>query len=457
MQLSRQQIEAAYRQGLDAVVALVEGMHDQIAHLQRYGAALEKRLADLEARLGQNSDNSSWPPSSDVMRKKPPARSPTGKPTGGQPGHEGHRLEMVACPDLVVEHTPGHCASCGVDLSGAEVHAAVRRQVFDLPAITLEVTEHRVIEKRCAFCSAHTWGAFPEQVQAPVQYGPRLKALVLYLNTYQLLPYERLSQVIEDLTGQAISTGTLAQIVRQGAEQLGARCEEIKQSVAASAVVHADETGMYVSGKLFWLHVASTAAQTLYGVTSKRGKAGMDALDVLPHVTGTMVHDGLSGYQQYDLCRHALCNAHHLRELKALEEQGIKWAERMGKLLLEMKRAVDAARALSQGRPPPAVIAAFVTRYDREIARAWKDLGPPPKEMVRRPMKDGSVEIRFREVRKKSKSYNLLMRLDARREQVLRFLEEAWVPFDNNQAERDLRRMKPWREDLGVFPQYGWW
>jgi len=449
MRLSPQQIEAAYHHGLDAVLALVEGLQEQISQLQLYGATLEKRLEDLENRLKQNSSNSSRPPSSDAVRRVPPKKAPSGKPKGGQPGHRGHTLEMVSVPDLVVEHAPGHCAACGVDLSGGEVLATVRRQIFELPPIQVEVTEHRALEKRCAFCGAHTWGTFPEQIQAPVQYGPRLKALVLYLNTYQLLPYERIGQLISDVTGQAISAGTLAQIVGQAS--VWTPCQEIKQEVVQSAVVHADETGMYVAGKLFWMHVASTAEQTLYGMTKKRGKAGMDALDVLPHVRGTMVHDGLSGYQQYESCRHALCNAHHLRELAALEEQGIQWAKRMGKLLLQMKQAVDRARARGAGRPREEVIASFLARYEREVARAWKDIGPAPKEMVRRPMKDGSVEIHFREVRKKSPSYNLLVRLDKRRDQVLRFLEQAWVPFDNNQAERDLRMTKLKQKISGCF------
>jgi len=289
MRLSRQQIEATYHQGLDAVMALVEGLQDQIDHLQLYVAALEKRLSDVEARLGQNSSNSSRPPSSDVVRKKPPVRTSTGKPKGGQPGHEGHRLEMVETPEVVVEHAPGHCRCCGVDLSQAQASAQVCRQVFELPPITLEVTEHRVIEKRCAFCSTRTWGRFPAEVQAPVQYGPRLKALVLYLNTYQLVPYERLSQVIEDLTGQAISTGTLSEIVRQGPRAWQRAVTRSSRIWPRAPSCMPTRPGCTSQASSTVVHVASTAEQTLYGVTSKRGKAGMDALGVLPDVTGTRV------------------------------------------------------------------------------------------------------------------------------------------------------------------------
>lgn len=465
MRLSPSQIEAAFHQGLDAVVSLLDGVQDENAHLheritrlqdqnrqlQLYVAALEKRLEDLERRLNQNSSNSSRPPSSDWVRRLPPPKKPSGKPKGGQPGHEGHTLEMVAFPDVVVEHAPAHCAACGLSMSQVGASAAVARQVFDLPPVALEVTEHRALEKRCPFCGCVTWGTFPSEVPALVQYGPRLKALVLYLNTYQLLPFERLSQAIFDLTGQSLSTGTLSEIVRQGADRLTGCCAEIRQQVETSPVVHADETGLYINGELFWLHVASTMDETFYAVTKQRGKAGMDAVGVLAKVTGTMVHDGLSAYQHYEGCTHALCNAHHLRELRALEEAGIPWAKRMTRLLLEMKEVVDAARAAGLGQPAPEVVAPFVARYGRLIDRAWKEVGPPPREMVRRPMKDGSVLIQWREVRKKSKSYNLLLRLDERRDQVLRFLTEAWVPFDNNQAERDLRMAKLKQKISGSF------
>jgi transposase len=451
MRLSRQQIEAIYHQGPDAIVSLVERLQEGLDQLQLYVRALEKRLEDVEKCPPSNSGNSSRPPSSDWVRKPPPARSPSGKPKGGQPGHEGHTLEMAGEPDVVVVHAPAHCALCGLDLSQAEVHAELRRQVFDLPPVALEVTEHRAQQKRCAFCGTTTWGTFPQQVQAPVQYGARLRALVLYLNAYQLVPFERLSQLIFDLTGHALSTGTLAQIVEQAGDGLSAPCHEIQAQVARSAIVHGDETGVYVAGQLFWMHVASTAKETFYAVTKKRGKAGMDAAGVLPDVRGTMVHDGLESYQHYTECAHALCNAHHLRELRALEEQGIKWAKRMKGLLLQMKQAVDEARARGEDRPPAEVVATFVERYDREVEQAWKDVGPPAKEMVRRQMKDGSVLIEFREVRKKSKSYNLLLRLSERREQVLRFLTEAWVPFDNNQAERDLRMAKLKQKISGCF------
>ena len=450
MRLSREQIEVAFHQGLDTVVALVTGMQDQIEQLQLYVLALEKRLSDLENRPKPNSGNSSRPPSSDFVRKPPPRASST-KRKGGQPGHEGHTLEMVEVPDVVVEHAPPHCATCGVDLRTVGASAQVRRQVFDLVPVEMAVTEHRVLEKSCPFCGTTSAGTFPDEVQAPVQYGSGLKALVLYWNTYQLVPYERLGQLIADLTGHRLSNGTLAEIVAQGGEGLATACDEIKQQVSAAAVVHGDETGIYVNGKLFWLHVASTARETYYGVTNKRGKEGIDAVGVLPEVRGTMVHDGWESYQKYTECAHALCNAHHLRELRALEEQGSQWARRMAKLLLEMKAAVDEARTRGEGRPPPEVVSAFEARYDQQIARAWKDVGPAPRQMVRREQKDGSVLVEFREVRKKSKSYNLLLRLDERRAQVLRFLVEEWVPFDNNQAERDLRMAKLKQKISGCF------
>ena len=465
MRLSRQQIEAAFHQGLDSVVALVDGLQDgvellqnrlalqedQLRHVQLYVAALERRIEDLEARLNQNSQNSSSPPSRDTWRKAFTKRAKASKPKGGQAGHQGHSLEMVASPDEVLEHEPVLCQHCGADLRLARARGYQRRQVFDLPPFRLQVSAHRAIEKRCEACGHLSRGLFPDQVKAPVQYGARLKAHLLYLSAYQLIPYDRLSQLIADCFGHRISPGTLAELAEQAGEALSGPCQEIERLVAKSALVHADETSLRVAGKLHYVHVASTETLTVYGLTSSRGKAAMDALGVLPQVTGTMIHDGWQSYQHYTGCRHALCNAHHLRELKALEEQGVVWARRMAKLLLEMKGVVDAARAQGRAKPEADQIQALVARYEQELERAWKQVGAPPQEMVRRLLADGSVEIQFRQVKKKSKSYNLLKRLSERRDQVLRFLMEAWVPFDNNQAERDLRMTKLKQKISGCF------
>ncbi len=428
--MERAEALAIYRQGEEACVELLLRFAAAVEAVER----LEQRVAELEARLKQNSRNSSKPPSSDGLAKPKARRSRrrrSGRKPGGQPGSEGHHLAQVAEPDRVVAHEPERCAGCGESLVGAELVGAERRQVFDLPPeISLEVCEHRAQRRRCGCCGRVSAGVFPEQVRAPAQYGPRLRAYVLYLACYQHLPYERIARLLADRYGASLSTGTLQAIVAKGAAGLEPFLEEVRVQLAGSAVVHLDETGARAAGKLHWVHEASSQTLTLYGLHERRGRQGIDALGVLPGFSGVAVHDGWAPYRGYTGCEHALCNGHHLRELTAAgEEKGQAWAAAMAELLLELKGAVDAARDAGQATLEPGMLAGYLARYRQTIAAGYARNPEPERTGKRGRPRQG-------------KARSLLLRLDRHQDDVLRFAHDFKVPFDNNQAERDIRMVK---------------
>jgi transposase len=273
-------------------------------------ATLQARVAELEHRLGKDSSNSSKPPSSDGLRK--PARAARGadgraerRRPGKQPGAPGAHLAQVADPDEVAWHAPDRCGGCGADLAGAPVAGVEARQVFDLPPLGLRVTEHRAERRRCA-CGATTQAGFPAHARAAACYGAGVRALVCYLCVHQHLPVDRAAQLLADVLGAPLATGTLAAVVAEGAAGLGGFIERL----AAAPVAHFDETGARVAGRLHWVHSASTRLLTLLTVHAKRGKVAMDAAGVLGGFAGVAVHDGWSPYWRYQDITHALCGAH---------------------------------------------------------------------------------------------------------------------------------------------------
>lgn len=424
----------ARRPSYEELEALVASQTALIEDLRAEVTGLRAEVAELRGRLDQNSRNSSRPPSSDGYGKPAPRslRRPSGRKPGGQPGHPGHHLRQVERPDEVIRYVPERCGRCGGDLDGAGVVGEEARQVFDLPAVAPHVTEHRAERRRCA-CGATSAALFPAGVGAPTQYGPALRALAIYLVCFQHLPYGRAARLMADWLGAPVSTGTLRAITRRGGGDLGEFEETVRERLAGSAVAHFDETGARAEGALRWVHCASTDRLTLYGVHEKRGEAGIDHLGVLRGFAGVAVHDGLSTYRKYEGATHALCNAHHLRELTGAIErdpgaQG--WAAEMDELLREIKAATDQARAAGQDALPPVALKAFEERYEQVIARGREQNPPPRKPTGRR----GPIA--------RSKTANLHRRLDEHREQVLRFAHDLRVPFDNNQAERDLRMIK---------------
>ena len=401
-------------------------------------AELEALVAELRARLDQNSRNSSKPPSSDGYAKEPAAkrknkkrslRRRSGRKPGGQRGHEGHRLQRRENPDRTELHEVKTCECCGRDVSAAPIEQSQCRQVFDLPEMpALECVEHWTQKRRCE-CGHLTGSSFPAGVTAPVCYGPRIRALGIYLVSYQHLPYERAAEILSDWAGAPISVATLQAFVAQGAEGLEDFLEEIRSQLAGAEVAHFDETGGRIDGRLQWIHSASTEELTLLTVHRKRGVKAMLAADVLPGFRGVAVHDNWAPYSKFQDAEHALCGAHHLRELICAEEQGHAWALAMGCLLLDTKDAVEQAKAADRKRLSKKALAEVHSSY-RGIIKLGYEENPTLAEHG-----DGPH-------RKRTKAQNLLLRLDQREAEVLRFARDFRVPFDNNLSERDLRMVK---------------
>jgi transposase len=441
--LSREEIKAIYDQGPDAVITLVEGL---VATFQHQIEQLRAQVKELQDRLALNSSNSSKPPSSNPPAQRTKSlRTPSGKKPGGQQGHPGTTLKASPTPDRIVDHARTTCHDCGLSLSDvAGQQTDDRRQVFDLPPMKLEVTEHRLIEKVCPRCGRLNCGEFPVQLAPGLQYGPNIKSLAVYLVEYHLLPWQRTCEMMGDLFGQSIAEGTLWSAINECADGLEKPEAQIKQAIRLAPVVNFDETGLYVEGCRHWLHVASTPLLTHYGPHAKRGAEATKEIGILPQFTGRAIHDAWSAYFDYP-CDHGLCNAHHLRELRFVGEQMRQaWAQDMKDLLIEIKQAVERACQRGATALPTAQQRRMEKTYDEVIAAGLElpDNKPPPPNGKR-----GR--------RKQSKAKNLLDRLSQRKAETLAFMYDFSVPFDNNQAERDLRMVKVQQKVAGCFRSRG--
>jgi len=429
--------DSAAEPSREELIALVVAQGAEIA-------ALKAQVAELERRLGLNSSNSGKPPSSDGLNKPARVKSlrePSGKKTGGQKGHKGETLRQVAEPDVIVDHFPSACTTCSLALTPEMATSRSARQVFDLPASApLVVTEHRIHDCRCADCGAQTRAVFPQGVNAPVQYGPRLCAVVVYLLHYQLLPEDRLAQLMADLFGVKLVPATIARMSQACAQRFRGFADAVRDLVAGAPVKHMDETGFRIAGKTQWLHVASTALLTFYRVCARRGS-------LLANVAGIVVHDHWKPYYTMQGVLHALCNAHHLRELKALVE--IEKEDRARKMQRLLRRACHAANlARERGAPlKPLLIACCERRYDAILAEGliFHEAQAPLAQAVTK----GGGKRRGRAPRRTG--HNLLLRLTTRKQDTLRFLHDPTVPFTNNQAERDGRMMKLRQKISGGF------
>ena len=397
-------------------------------------AALTAAVAELHGRLAKNSRNSSKPPSSDGLNKPKPKslRTPGEKPSGGQAGHAGHTLERVTPPDRIETHGPAsHCEVCQRPVSGAVV--VETRQVFDLPPLRCEVTEHQVLEAQCPCGKVHR-GQFPAAVTAPVQYGPRSKAAVVQLTHHHMLPLARTGELMGDLFGLPMADATVLGIHAEAQALLAPTVAAMGEALKTAAVAHADETGMRVGGKMHWMHVLVTPLLTWLGAHPNRGKKAFDTFALLTAFMGTLIHDGWKPYREL-ACTHALCNAHHLRELTYVFEQlGQAWAKCLLDLLLAACHEVAAA-----GAPLPAErIAHYRTAYDRILARgaAVNPRAPPSGKRGRT---------------KQSKALNLIDRLRLYAEDVWRFMTDPGVPFTNNLGEQAIRMPKVKQKVSGGF------
>lgn len=439
--MKRDEILTIYAAGPEAVVSLVEQLLATQAELRQQVQLLTARVQELEARLNKDSHNSHKPPSSDGPAQLPRRRSRrqrSGKASGGQAGHPGTTLVQVEQPDTIVPHGATACEQCGARLDTAPVVARERRQVMDLPPVRPEVTEHQMLHQRCPQCQSITRGQFPMEVAQPMQYGPGVKALAVYLQEYQHIPFERTQEFFRDVFHLPLSEGTLASARETCAAQLEGVETAIHQALIQAPVANFDETGLRIEGQTHWLHVAGTPDLTYYAVHPKRGQIAMKAIGLLPAFRGTAVHDALGAYFQYD-CQHGLCNAHLLRDLTAVSETTRqRWPPCLAELLLKIKTAVQRARDRGQTQLMPRRCNDFTQQYQHLVAQGLRSNPPPKRTGLRGRPRQGPIR-------------SLLLRLKNHPAAVLAFMHDFRVPFDNNLAERDLRMAKVRQKIAGGF------
>jgi transposase len=417
---------------LNSLEAQVISLQAEVARLSAENTRLQAENAELRHRLGLNSQNSHKPPSSDGYRKKRvrPAL-PKGKKrvSGGQPGHKGKTLRQVEKPDQVRVHLPERCGVCGRKITTDEEHEVVsRRQVFDLPEPKLEVTEHRLGQIEC--CGQKQAGEYPADVGSNVQYGPGVRALVVKLSVDHRVPLEQICCLFSDMYGYELNSKTVERALEEGYEMTAGVEAETKEQLKQARVAHFDETGMRVGGTLKWLHTASNALYTHLFVHEKRGEKALRSGDsVLPEFSGWAIHDHLAAYYKFT-SKHGACNAHILRELHGLMEDGSAWAETMHTFLLELYR---------QTLPLSGEAATQAQWQYRQILSQAELAEPPPEPKVGRGRP------------KSTPGRNLLRRMTEHEEAILAFALVEGVPFTNNQAERDLRPAKVKQKVSGCF------
>jgi len=400
------------------------------AELRAVVEVLRAEVAELKRQLGQNSRNSSKPPASDSPFDKPAPRSlrrKSGRRPGGQQGHPGSTLAQVADPDERLRHEPGPCVGCGVDLADAPEVGLERRQVFDLPPMRVRVTEHQLIARRCE-CGVTTCGAAPEGVVAPVQYGPRITAIILYLYVGQFLSKKRTAAALAELFGTPVSEGTVATMTKRAADGLDEFLGHVTDRVAEAGVAGFDETGLRVAGTLHWVHCARTGKYTLITCHAKRGRKGIDDAGVLGRFHGVAVHDAWAPYDTYHDVEHQLCCAHALRELTGVADTAPLdgdwcWASQAGDALVAMQHLVTEASAAGAE-------AVDTDALDQQI------------QLYRSAAQIGRTQTAARCDKMMKKHNALARRLLDRQDDYLRFTTDWRIPPDNNGSERDIRMIK---------------
>jgi transposase len=451
--MTEESIIKSYNEGINAVISLVKDLNcnfeDQMRSLTSEINALKitnlefsARIAELEARLNKNSNNSSKPPSTDGYKKKiKNNRIKNGRRSGGQEGHQGHTLLKVENPDIKIDARIGDHCDCGESLS--EVDDKIRtRQEFELPKIKPIVTEYITHEKVCPRCGKVHKSEFPVDISQPTQYGVNMKAQMIYLTDYQLIPLKRAVEMIEAMSGQSVSQGTLVTTSEKLYQTLENPVEAIKQQIIESKVVHFDETGMRSEGKTKWLHVASTETLTYYEMHQKRGTEATAEIGILPEFKGTAIHDHWAPYYTFKDCTHGECNSHNMRYLQDIyENYGHEWSQNMASFLIELKDQVEALKTEGMTGMEATQTEVWMKRYTSIIEEGIKeDDEKSPKVFSK---KTGKPQ--------RSKALNLLLKLQEYDIETLAFMYDFDVPFDNNLAERDLRMQKLRQKISGCF------
>lgn len=416
MALDREELRRLCMTDPDRVVDLVE--------------RLEARIAELEARQNQNSRNSSRPPSMDVFIRPRSQRVKGERQAGGQKGHPGCTLRQVDCPDIVVVHRVEECDRCNATLADVPAAGVERRQVFEIPPLKIFVTEHRAETKQCPSCKKLVRAEFPRGVRHPVQYGLYLKAFIVYLLVFQLVPYDRIAVLFRDLFGHSIGKGTMVNCVKSCYRELGEVESVVRGLLRDGGLLHADETGFKLNGTQEWLHVASTGILTWYSHHKKRGLDAMRSYGIMPRFTGVMVHDFWKPYFSFR-CGHAICNAHLVRELQGISEAfGQEWSSKLKDLIQRAKKTVDDTRCINKDCIDPCELAGFESEYAGIMGLGIEEnVGGVIRKGKRGPLKQ-------------TRAKNLLDRCVEYRKEILSFMYDFRIPFDNNQAERDIRMVR---------------
>ena len=411
------------------------------AHLSLGIEGLTARVLELESNQKKNSGNSSKPPSTDIgkVKKTQSLRSQSGKSRGGQPGHQGDTLKFSGTPDIIEVHDVTSCSSCGKDLTVVDRDNYQCRQVFDIPPIRIQVTEHRIASKVCPACHLLNTASFPSEVTQPVQYGKGIQKLAVYLSNYQLLPYRRTAELFEDLLRHRINEGSLVAMNQRCSANLNGFIEELKGRLGEQPVLHADETGYYYGSKRNWLHVLTTEQHTLYMPHAKRGTEAMDEMGVLPDYKGRLIHDFWKPYNEYS-CAHGLCNVHHLRDLTfCADVEKSDWAAQMKQFLLDLHQQVHQAKQANAKALTTKQLCYWQNQYEY-LLKVGQQAHPPPEKQ---PGKRGAT--------KKTKTQNMLQRFEQYKESILAFVHDFNVPFGNNLAEQAIRMMKVKQKISGCF------
>jgi transposase len=438
------ELHEIYSTGPETTILFIKTLLDKLQTLEVIVARQEIEIQQMKEQLAKNSRNSSKPPSSDGFTKKPVPKSQrkkSGKRPGGQRGHEGTTLQRSEKPDETVTLSPAQCSHCHESLDTSNVVRTAKRQVIDIPQPRTITTEFIAETKECSHCHTLTSADFPPQVTQVIQYGPYLRSLMIYFREQNFIPTERLAEVFHDVFGFSISEATLINTTRRCGDLLVDFETEVVERLIHADVIHCDETGINVGGKLHWMHSVSNAWFTAYFPHAKRGKEAMDAIGILPRYQGTAIHDGWQSYFNY-FCNHGLCNSHHLRELTFAEEEcGQKWAGKLITLLLEMKKEVEMACTLEK-EIPGRLRDEYEQRYDAILREGVK----------KNPIYNDGVSRRGR--KKRGKIRCLVDRLKDHKKETLAFLYDGTIPFDNNQAERDIRMNKIQQKVSGGFRSF---
>jgi transposase len=422
--------------------SLIQQLTAQIHQLTAQIHQLTARVQELEGQIAKNSTNSGKPPGSDGLSKPNKTKSLRGKSKkrpGGQLGRKGTNLQPVQQPNKTRVHSPMTCTGCQTSLENVTAANVNKRQVFDIPPVSVEVTEHQAEVKICPCCGKKNEGEFPKGVNAFTQYGERVKALAAYFLHQHFIPFERVAQMFEDLFNIPLSPGTCANMDRKLYKNLEAFEESLKTHLLACKVLHLDETGVRCEKKLHWIHVTSSETATFFGLHARRGSKAVDAIGILPQYRGSVVHDHWSCYFSYQQVKHGLCNVHHLRELKFVhEEERSPWAHEMTNLLLKSKEMVDKAKLEGKQALTQEEIRLIEDEYQRLIlmtGHVYIDAAttaPPPEGIGKT-------------------GFNLFRRLLKRMQEVLYFVHDFTIPFSNNLAEQDLRMEKVKQKISGCF------